>query len=257
MRTKAFLINLDRDADRLEYMSRQLRELNVPFERVRGILGAELPDWLNLYFNDENGIRRSDMMNGEVGCYASHLHVMKMISEMGEPAIVLEDDVRLEKGFDEALHEALPADLDMLKLCSNSHRATLPIQKLPSGRKIVKYARVPLGTGAYLVTPQGAKKFVDWSPIRVNPIDQDLRRPWSCKMRIYGVHPPPCIQNQLPSTLLTFGAPPIGRRFYRHHYVVERYQRLQHDMNWLGAQNWIRLKVYESLDALTSPERGA
>lgn len=247
MSTNIFLINLDRDAARYEHMASQLHAVGLPFERVPGILGNALPNWLRPYFLKPDGTAASDLTAGEIGCYASHLLLMRRVAEMDAPAIVLEDDLMLQPDFAEALQHCarLPRDLDLLKLCSGTTRATLPITSLPSGRRVVKYARVPTCTGAHMITPQGARKFLAWRQPRTFAIDQDLRRPWDCRMRVYGVEPAPIIANVLQSSIATFGALPMGRRFVVGNPIVDRGRRFVHDLAWLGVRGWIQMKLAE------------
>lgn len=231
-----YLINLDKDTSRLRAMSQQLAELCLPFERIEAVSGTNMPSWLRPYFLDDGGQIIANLTPGEVGCYASHLLAIEKAVEQNRPAIVLEDDLRLHAHFRDVLDLAaqLPADLDMLKLTRLGGHRQIPVKTLPSGQTIVKFPRVPLGAGAYLITPAGARKFLEWKTLRTAPIDQDFRRPWDCRLSIYGVEPMPAEQNIGSSTIETFGPLPQQRKFHENHPLVERIQRHVYEVQWLG-----------------------
>ena len=240
--TPIYLINLDRDAERLAYMKTQLDKLSLSFERFPAIYGVALPDWLRPFFLDKDRKIASDLRAGEVGCYASHLMLMKRVMDSGESAIILEDDLSLSQNFPEVMRRclpSLPAGLDMLKLAGRDKRTKFQLKALPTGHRLVKYARVPLGTGAYFITPAGAKKFLSWKTLRSAPIDEDLRRPWDCRMSIYGLDPAPTMQNVGASSITTIGERPRGRKYYPGHPVQEAAIRAAYEIGWLGTWGWV------------------
>ena len=96
---KCFLINLDRNADRLYRVSRQLQSANVAFERVSAVDGNALSSTERRsavsYFRwwCVSGCLPSP---GEIGCALSHQLVYKKIIADHLPcACVFEDDVLL------------------------------------------------------------------------------------------------------------------------------------------------------------------
>jgi glycosyl transferase family 25 len=241
-----YLINLDRDLERLEYVGGQLKSLGVAFKRVPAIHGLAMPEWLKPYFLNADGSVASQLMPGEVGCYASHLLVMRMIIESGKPGIVLEDDLRLATNFREvvtAAIDALPSDLDMLKLTLPGKRRHFPVRTLGGDRRIVKFGKVPVGTGAYLITPAGAHRFLTYRSARSIPIDQELRRPWLCPLKLYGLMPAPAEQNVLPSTISTFGARLKMTHHERRSPLLEAFSRIRYEIGWLGPRAWARSLV--------------
>ena len=71
----AWLINLDRDADRLAHMTAQCAAAGVAFSRFPA-LGPDLTDDLRPAFYDDAGQAFAPLKRGEIGCYGSHLAVM-------------------------------------------------------------------------------------------------------------------------------------------------------------------------------------
>lgn len=104
---KAYLINLDRNIDRLESAARQLEALGIRYERFPAVDGSALTD------DDRRRVmarfharmaRHNPLTKGELGCALSHAAIWrKMIEERLPVALVFEDDVQLSDEFTRAL----------------------------------------------------------------------------------------------------------------------------------------------------------
>lgn len=104
---KVYLINLDRNPERLEFMRGQLDRLGISFERFPAVWGKGLSeDERRTGFSKVRsfiaaGKRLSD---AEIGVAMSHAGCCRRMVEANEQyALVLEDDVVLSDGFREAL----------------------------------------------------------------------------------------------------------------------------------------------------------
>lgn len=187
---RVIVINLDRDFERLAHVSAELARAGLAFERFSAIDGDMLPGWLRHYL----GGAEAALSRGETGCYASHLAVCRDVAEQGAPALVLEDDVALPAAFGALLTRllaALPAGWDIVRLSYPSKRAMLSVAQIAQTHKLVRYSHIPTSTGAYLLSAQGARKFLSAPVVRRNPVDHDLRRAWVWRLETYGVAPPP------------------------------------------------------------------
>ncbi len=95
-----FLINLDRDKERLEHMDSMLRSLGIPYERFSAIYGKEIDAYS---FVDDAKMRRVEgrqLSPGDIGTALSHRSVYERIVEANLPyALILEDDVTLPGDF--------------------------------------------------------------------------------------------------------------------------------------------------------------
>ncbi|MCX7359390.1 MAG: glycosyltransferase family 25 protein [Alphaproteobacteria bacterium] len=183
------VINLDRDTARMAHMRCELDRAGVSFERFAALRGDALPFDLSRYF--PTGVALSP---GEIGCYASHLAIMKQIvrGQRSAPLLVLEDDVGLPADLGSALEKliaVLPEHWDIVRLSYPTKLVTRPIAALGAGRHLVRYSRVPTTTGAYLISASGARKFLAERPRSV-PVDHDLRQVWDWDLNTYGVSPP-------------------------------------------------------------------
>lgn len=115
-RFECWVINLDRRPDRLAHARAQLARIGVKDVRVfqafdgrRLQLTSRRPDWVR---------------KGAVGCYLSHLAVLKQAKARRAPCMIVEDDLVLTDDF---LHEfdafvrEVPADWDVLHLSGGEH----------------------------------------------------------------------------------------------------------------------------------------
>lgn len=95
-----FLINLDRDSERLTHMDEMLRRLGIDYERFAAIYGKDIDAYS---YVDERKMWRVEgrrLSPGDIGTALSHRSVYELISERGlSYALILEDDVRLPEDF--------------------------------------------------------------------------------------------------------------------------------------------------------------
>lgn len=188
MTPKIIVINLDRDTERMAHMRRELERANLKYERFPALCGDHLPSDIARYFPVD-----ARLSPGEIGCYASHLGIMQRVAcgELPSPTLVLEDDVGLPDDLATSLISlvaALPAQWDIVRLSYHTKLLTRPIADLGGGRQLVRYTRVPTTTGAYLISAQGARKFLI-KRCRYAPIDHDLRHVGAWDLDTYGVSP--------------------------------------------------------------------
>jgi len=100
---KSFVINLDKDVDRLKSISSQLESLKIPFERFPAILGTDLPE--SVIQESVNRFRWACAVGrpvrmGEIGCALSHAGVYRQMIQNGITAAqIFEDDITIDQGF--------------------------------------------------------------------------------------------------------------------------------------------------------------
>lgn len=207
-KTPIFLINLDSDTHRLDFMRRQAASAGVEFERVPGNWGLKVePEAVREKFLRPDGSVKTRLRPGQIGCYSSHLKVHAMIIERGLPmALVLEDDVELPAGFAQildAIVDALPRSWDIVKLCNNPKRAVFSLRRI-NDRHLVRFSRQPSLGGAYLINRGGAAKMLR-ADRRPFPFDGELSRPWRFGLDLYGICPAPVRQLHPPSATIAQG----------------------------------------------------
>ena len=190
-------INLDKDSERRTRIEAQLAHLGLPGERLPAVWWKHLPpaEQSLLYSAERNhGQYYQPLVDGEKGCYASHIQAWRQLLASDAPAmVVLEDDVVLEDAFAPVVQAiaVLGDDWDMVKLmgrpAGEKIRTTRP---LTASHRLIQYRRVPSFTAGYVVSRAGARKLLDSRVPFGRPIDIDLRFWWENDLRILGVQPP-------------------------------------------------------------------
>lgn len=106
---RVFVINLDRNTDRMAFVSRQLAERGVAFERLSAVDGRALDpaERKRCYSHVRTLLDRGyGIRAGELGCTLSHVNIYRrMVAEGLDMACVLEDDVMLAPEFATVLSE--------------------------------------------------------------------------------------------------------------------------------------------------------
>lgn len=191
-------VNLARDADRRARMEAEFAKHGLNAERFDATLWTALPEseQARLYSPALNRRQfHKPLVNGEKGCYASHLRAWQGLVDSTHPAlVVLEDDVALKPGFARVIEaiEALPPGWEMIKLIGREHEKLRRRQDLTPGFELADYKRVPSLTAGYVVSRAGAAKLLASRIPFGRPIDVDLRHWWEHRggpLRIQGVVP--------------------------------------------------------------------
>jgi len=104
---KVYVINLESAHERLAFMTKQLGEAGVAFERFPAVDGRALSEeelrQLGAPLLQRLFMGRK-LLSGEIGCALSHMRIWeKIIKEGDELACILEDDVTLLEGFTKQL----------------------------------------------------------------------------------------------------------------------------------------------------------
>lgn len=189
-------INLDKDSERRTRIEGQLAHLGLPGERLPAVWWKHLPpaEQSLLYSAERNhGLYYQPLVDGEKGCYASHIGAWQQLLASDAPAlVVLEDDVRLRPQFADVVNAiaALQEPWDMVKLLGRDREKVRSQRPLVPGTALVDYSRVPSMTAGYVVSRAGAAKLLAHRQPFGRPIDVDLRFWWECdQLRILGVSP--------------------------------------------------------------------
>ena len=217
---QTWVINLDRAPERLARVSAQLQHLQLPWTRLPAVdaraLTAEQKAAL-----DEPAYRRKHGMSpvlGELGCYLSHVAVMRaFLASDAAFALVLEDDVLLQDSLPAVLRGlmARPGRWDVVKL-SAVHRGTpMPYLEVAPGHQLAVMLSRCTGSSAYLMNRRAAEAYLrphgGLLPMQL-PYDHVFDQGWRFGMKFRLVTPTPCGHDEaIASTIV---APPgISRKF--------------------------------------------
>ena len=196
----AYLINLKRAEDRLSSAKETFNKVGIKFELEVAVDGKELslpnPNYAELKYNLLHG-KKTNL--GELGCYFSHLNVLKKFLDTKEDfALVCEDDIEFEEDIVEIINSAISSgiDFDLLRLSGGSDKTKekgMPIKL----KKIYKEFYIALnfgfksGTGCYLINRLAAKNILERMSIMSLPIDHAMDRDWVLNLRSLCIKPSP------------------------------------------------------------------
>jgi GR25 family glycosyltransferase involved in LPS biosynthesis len=154
-----YLINMDKDTDRLKKVTKECDKVNIKFERFSGIKVSDLSqNILDKYVPEETQKYGTD---GMIGCGLSHLFVWQdAIKKNYKNILVLEDDVHFTDDFNEYLDnimEELPKDYDILYL---GYSELLCRKQTNSSFNYIHKPIFPFGTHAMIISNKGLKKLL-------------------------------------------------------------------------------------------------
>ncbi len=188
-------INLDEALERREAMEHELARAGVCASRLSAVRWTQVPSALQqqLYSPALNARQyHLPLVNGEKGCYTSHLLACEALLCSDHPAmVVLEDDVKLEPCFTQVLQHIGPhlGSFDVLKLFQAGRDQLLHSRPLGPAAQMGCYARVPSYTAAQVITREGAERMLASRVPFGRPIDVDQRHWWENRLRIRGLMP--------------------------------------------------------------------
>ena len=160
---KIFIINLDKDIDRLKNSYEQLDFYNIKnYERYPAIYGANLYNY-ELNSNTTN-IGKIIASNSMIGCGISHINIWKnIIKEKISKCLILEDDFIFVDDFlnkfNNIINEA-PIEYDIIFLTNNIiHNKNLKLYDI--NQHFYKQALISQTVG-YIITLNGAKIILNY-----------------------------------------------------------------------------------------------
>ena len=218
---KVYVINLDRHPERLAHMRDQLSE--VGFERVAAVDGAKKPE-------PAKGLTRF-----ELACLESHRNAWRLFLKRSDAhACFLEDDVHLCPGFGALVDSEgwIPSDAHSMKLDTYFQEVKLGERRgIFGGREVARLYTRHESSAAYILSRQGAERYLELTARAVLPADYSLfpRSPRRLGLRVYQLMPAIAAQDHLlrtdgggqtfPTAMAASGSgrrrrPPLGK-FWR------------------------------------------
>jgi glycosyl transferase family 25 len=210
-----YVINLDRDTERMASIHANLVRIGLSYERLPAVMGKDVPDWEKLVDLPAYAWRnRLDVPRaGEVGCTLSHLKAMETFLKTDAPwCVILEDDVEILPECVEVLAAlGQKDDWDLVKLfCFHSG---LPVKKraLASGHHLVSHLTRTTSSAAYVVNRRAAETLLKSMRPISEQVDHALDRPWETGLRTRGIRPMPVVLAPLAHTTSTIGYQDKGK----------------------------------------------
>jgi glycosyl transferase family 25 len=188
-RMNVYLINLDRNPDRLAHMRNQLN--GIAFERLSALDGSNQPP-------TAKGLTRF-----ELACLESHkVAWRKFLHGPESQACFLEDDLHIWPGFAALIGgEAwIPRDAHSIKLDTYLQPVELGDRRAAiGGRELARLHSRHQSSAAYILTREGAARYLELTAGNSMPADYSLfpNHPRRAGLRIYQLCPAIAIQDHL------------------------------------------------------------
>lgn len=191
-----FVINLDKSTERMAKISKRLDELEIPFERMPAVYGADLSqEEIDKYYCPELNKKnyRRPLGLGEIGCYISHIKAWKAIIDRGlSCALILEDDIVIDESLGQLIKtmSKFSDSFDIVKLYSkNNEPKLIESIRLGEGHQLCRFKKIPIGNQGQLVTFSGAKNLINTYGKFGRPVDEDIQHWWEANINVLGFLP--------------------------------------------------------------------
>ena len=205
---KSYIINLDRNPERLAAIGTRFAALGIAFERIRAVDARALPP------DEVDAFRlRSPSMPwapaGQIGCFLSHLEAWRSIAAGAAPyAAVFEDDVHVSDDLALFLADtAPPLAADILRFETSTNRVRLGAVEGQVGQGAAWHGRAIRSvrsttwcTGGYVLSRDAALRLANLPEAAYQPVDWMLfcfeQSPVARNLAIAQVVPALCIQDR-------------------------------------------------------------
>ncbi|PWF42088.1 glycosyltransferase family 25 protein [Massilia glaciei] len=175
---RIFVLSLPSSSERRSRASAKLAREGIPFEFIDAVDGrtGQHP-YLSNY--DEKAFlinRRRKAAPGELGCYVSHVLAWEKCVEIDEAVVVLEDDFEITEQFAAGLKFIEPY-VDRVSFVRLEPLESRFFVRSVKGEhfSLVKQVKVGMCATGYVITPQGARKFLETATAIRYPIDLFLK----------------------------------------------------------------------------------
>jgi GR25 family glycosyltransferase involved in LPS biosynthesis len=192
----AYLINLDRAKERLNFVMPAISALDLPMERISAIDGKTLSRKEIESVVDMENYKKFFKMKpeiGTIGCSLSHKKAWSRFLESdNEFAIIFEDDVQFhpaELRETVKLATGKKALWDIVNFETKHSGCPIKITELRNQKYLVFYLTNVTHAGCYLINRRAACKLLDkFYPIKM-PLDHYFTTTWGLDLKFVGVEP--------------------------------------------------------------------
>ena len=182
-----FIINLDNATERLNFVSSQLEEFDIPWKRISAIDGSNLkPPYINYQETKFNIFFGKKTNPNVVAVFYSHLKAMRYFLESDyDIGIILEDDACISDNFDVYINDIIKTSdrWDLLRLSATRKSIFFNRNLLKSGNILATNLTMLKGLCCYALNRKGAKKLLDNLVPFYLPVDIAIENDWILKIK--------------------------------------------------------------------------
>lgn len=219
---QTWVINLDRAPERWARVSQRMAELGLPVTRLPAVDARAFSPQQQAQLDAVAFARKHGMtpLPGELGCYLSHVEVMRRFAESSAQfALVLEDDVLVT--------ERLPAALaglaqhaerwDMVKLSAVHSGTPRRVVEVAAGQHLAVMWSRCTGSSAYLMNRRAAAAYLHEHtgllPMQL-PYDHVFDQGWRFGLKVRLLTPTPCIHDEGVASTISAPSGAPSRKFH-------------------------------------------
>ena len=242
---KVYVINLDKDTERLASIDRQLRGCNVTYERFSGVIGKHIG------FDERlTPFCAQFCTDGIKGCALSHRSIWQQaIENKYETILILEDDANLPPNFQEKVRDVLqrvPEEWEVIFLgcrmfCQDKY-AVSKIGNRVLGMKAEEYdgdihsVKGTVGAHAILYKKSFLERVID-EPISTHFDIHVTQMVQKYNAKAYGLHPEVVNlhEDNSVNSNLSDSFPPMAN------YVLNLYKVVDYPIGWGMSENFMKV----------------
>lgn len=198
---RILVINLARAQERRAAMQHQFDALGLPAEFLTAIDGRDLPEAARARVDHaaRRAISPYPLTDNEIACALSHEAAMRSLLAGTDPMLaVMEDDVELFANLPETLAEIerLGASFDVIDLHRRRKRGEIfaSCGALGTVNALGRVGYAHMNLQGYVISRQGAEKFLARKSRIAHAVDKELHRWWSNGMDLYGLERPVLVE---------------------------------------------------------------
>lgn len=206
VRTKIFVISMRSAAERRRIFTGGTIPKSIGWE----FFDAHEKLHPDLHYDEDKAIiaKGRPLTAGELGCYSSHYALWEKLAEDdAEQYLILEDDILVDWSFIKPLiaedHGEAGRDYIRLYYKKPAPARILETDFICRTTRLIEISGFCFGTQAYLLTKNGAHRFMAHTRQVVRPIDDQMDRSWIHGIPNLAVFPFPVLERSVPSAIGT------------------------------------------------------
>lgn len=176
---KPYLINLDRSTDRLKAITSVLNELTIPFERVSAVDASQIENEELYSTTHSPSLNYPRLLSkGEIACFLSHRKCWQKLLDSNEKwAVILEDNCEFSISSAKYLKSLdwIPRECKLIHFSYTVNELFYRDEIRVQDNILIKTeCSSPMGTSAYAISREAAKRALELSQTISEPVDNFL-----------------------------------------------------------------------------------
>lgn len=202
---KSYLINLDKDSERLSFVQSNFKKINIELERIPAVDGRTFSEQDYQAFLKDRPRNNKSWMRGQMGCFLSHYTAWQKIAQGDQRFYaVFEDDIHISDDLKNILADDswIPDNVDIIRLETSTNRVRLTSAPIltHANRKAYGVKSTSWCTGGYIISRKTAEQLVNLPALYHQPSDVILYHfddsIIAKKLNILQFHPALCTQDK-------------------------------------------------------------